>query len=70
MARQTDPRAARLLPLPSVQEAKVNGDEVIIVATRYELGSGVGLRLEGTRRESTLGGAQHSVGVRGRLRFR
>ena len=37
---------------------------------RYELGAGVGLRLEGTRRESTLGEAQHSVGVRGRLQFR
>jgi len=37
---------------------------------RYELGSGVGLRLEGTRRESGLGGAQHSVGVRGRIRLR
>ena len=37
---------------------------------RYELGAGVGLRLEGTRRESGLGGAKHSVGVRGRLRFR
>ena len=37
---------------------------------RYELGSGVGLRLEGTRRESALGGAQHSVGVRGRIRLR
>ena len=37
---------------------------------RYELGSGVGLRLEGTRRESTLGAPQHTVGVRGRLRFR
>ena len=34
------------------------------------LGAGVGLRLEGTRRESTLGEAQHSVGVRGRLQFR
>jgi titin len=37
---------------------------------RYELGAGVGLRLEGTRREGGLGAAQHSVGVRGRLRFR
>ncbi|MYD94993.1 MAG: hypothetical protein F4Y02_15160 [Chloroflexi bacterium] len=37
---------------------------------RYELGSGVGLRLEGTRRESGLGGARHSVGVRGRIRLR
>ncbi|MDE0473903.1 MAG: hypothetical protein OXI50_05060, partial [Gammaproteobacteria bacterium] len=37
---------------------------------RYELGSGVGLRLEGTRRESGLGGARHSVGVRGRIKLR
>ena len=37
---------------------------------RYELGAGVGLRLEGTRRESGLAGAQHSVGVRGRIRLR
>ncbi|MCZ0933809.1 MAG: fibronectin type III domain-containing protein [Gemmatimonadetes bacterium] len=37
---------------------------------RYELGSGVGLRLEGTRREGTLGAPQHSVGVRGRMRLR
>ena len=37
---------------------------------RYELGAGVGLRLEGTRRESGLGGARHSVGVRGRIRLR
>ncbi|MDE2804222.1 MAG: fibronectin type III domain-containing protein [Gemmatimonadota bacterium] len=37
---------------------------------RYDLGSGVGLRLEGTRRESSLGAPQHTVGVRGRLQFR
>ena len=37
---------------------------------RYELGSGVGLRLEGTRRESGLGGARHAMGFRGRLRLR
>ncbi len=37
---------------------------------RYDLGAGVGLRLEGTRRESGLGGARHSVGVRGRIRLR
>ncbi|MDE2806747.1 MAG: fibronectin type III domain-containing protein [Gemmatimonadota bacterium] len=37
---------------------------------RYDLGADVGLRLEGTRRESGLGGARHSVGVRGRIRFR
>ena len=37
---------------------------------RYDLGSGLGLRLEGTRRESALGAAEHSVGIRGRVRFR
>ena len=37
---------------------------------RYDLGPGVGLRLEGTRRESGFGGARHSVGVRGRIQFR
>ncbi len=37
---------------------------------RYDLGSGLGLRLEGTRREGALGGAEHTVGIRGRLRFR
>ncbi len=37
---------------------------------RYDLGSGLGLRIEGTRREGALGGAKHSVGIRGRLRFR
>ena len=37
---------------------------------RYELGSGMGLRIEGTRRESTLGAPRHTLGVRGRLRFR
>ncbi|MCY4645540.1 MAG: fibronectin type III domain-containing protein [Gammaproteobacteria bacterium] len=36
---------------------------------RYDLGSGVGLRLEGTRRESGLSGAQHSVRVRGRIKL-
>ena len=37
---------------------------------RYNLGSGLSLRIEGTRRESALGAAEHSVGIRGRLRFR
>ena len=37
---------------------------------RYDLGAGVGLRFEGTRRESGLGGAQHTVGVRGRVKLR
>jgi len=46
------------------------GTRAFSSGVRYELGSGVGLRLEGTRRESTLGAPQHSVGVRGRLQFR
>ena len=37
---------------------------------RYDPGADVGLRLEGTRRESGLGGARHSVGVRGRIKLR
>ncbi len=36
---------------------------------RYNLGSGLGLRIEGTRRERARGAAEHSVGIRGRLRF-
>ena len=45
------------------------GTRAFSSGVRYELGSGVGLRFEGTRRESGLGGAQHSVGVRGRIRL-
>ena len=37
---------------------------------RYDLGSGLALRVEGTRREGTLLGAEHTVGIRGRLRLR
>ena len=37
---------------------------------RYDLGAGVGVRLEGTRRESAFGAAQHSVGIRGRIKLR
>ena len=37
---------------------------------RYDLGSGLGLRIEGTRREGVLGGAEHTVGIRGRVRLR
>ena len=46
------------------------GTRAFSSGVRYELGSGVGLRLEGTRRENTLGAPQHTVGVRGRLQFR
>ena len=46
------------------------GTRAFSSGVRYELGSGVGLRFEGTRRESGLGAPQHTVGVRGRLQFR
>ena len=36
---------------------------------RYELGRGLGLRVEATRRESHYGPPQHTIGVRGRLHF-
>ena len=45
------------------------GTRAFSSGVRYELGAGVGLRLEGTRRESTLGAPQHTVGVRGRIRL-
>ena len=54
-AASTSPRAARR---PSAAACATN------------VGSGLGLRIEGTRRESALGAAEHSVGFRGRLRFR
>ena len=37
---------------------------------RYDLGSGLGLRIEGTRREGVLGAAEHTIGIRGRVRLR
>ena len=37
---------------------------------RYDLGSGLGLRLEATRRESTLRSPSHTVGIRGRMKLR
>ena len=37
---------------------------------RYDLGSGLGLRLEATRRESMLRSPSHTVGIRGRMRLR
>lgn len=36
---------------------------------RYDLGSGLGLRVELTRREGAFGPPEHAVGVRGRLRM-
>ncbi|MCY4648255.1 MAG: fibronectin type III domain-containing protein [Gammaproteobacteria bacterium] len=47
-----------------------SGTRAFSSGVRYDLGAGVGLRLEGTRRESALGAAQHTVGIRGRLRVR
>ena len=47
-----------------------NGVRAFSSGVRYDLGSGLGLRIEGTRRESALGAAEHSVGIRGRVRFR
>ena len=47
-----------------------NGVRAFSGGVRYDLGAGLGLRLEGTRRESALGAAEHSVGIRGRVRFR
>lgn len=36
---------------------------------RYELGRGMGLRMEATRREGPFGPPRHSLGIRGRLLF-
>lgn len=36
---------------------------------RYDLGRGMGLRVEATRREGFFGPPQHTIGLRGRLRF-
>ena len=47
-----------------------SGTRAFSSGLRYDLGSGLGLRIEGTRRESALGAAEHSVGIRGRVRFR
>ena len=46
-----------------------NGARAFSGGLRYQLGSGMGLRIEGTRRESTLGAAHHTFGIRGRLRL-
>ena len=37
---------------------------------RYDLGAGLGLRLEATRRETTLRSPSHTVGIRGRIRLK
>ena len=41
------------------------GTRAFSSGVRYELGAGVGPRLEGTRRESTFGAPQHTVGSAG-----
>ena len=46
------------------------GTRALSSGMRYDLGAGVGVRLEGTRRESGLASAKHSVGIRGRISFR
>ena len=47
-----------------------DGHRAFSSGLKYDLGRGLGLRIEGTRRESALGGPRHSVGVRGMVRFR
>ena len=47
-----------------------NGVRAFSSGVRYDLGAGLGLRLEGTRRESGFGAAEHSVGIRGRIQLR
>ena len=47
-----------------------SGASAFSTGLRYDLGSGLGLRIEGTRRESLLGADEHTVGIRGRLRLR
>ncbi len=46
------------------------GAKAFSSGVRYDLGSGLGLRVEGTRREGAFGAAAHTVGVRGRLLLR
>jgi len=47
-----------------------SGTRAFSSGLRYDLGSGLGLRIEGTRRESGFGAPRHTVGIRGRLRLR
>ena len=46
------------------------GAKAFSSGVRYDLGAGLGLRVEGTRREGAFGAAAHTVGVRGRLLLR
>lgn len=45
------------------------GSRAFSSGLRYEVGPGMGLRLEATRRERSFGSPEHTVGVRGRLLF-
>ena len=45
------------------------GSRAFSSGMRYEVGRGMGLRLEATRRERSTGPPEHTVGLRGRLRF-
>ena len=46
------------------------GTRAFSSGVRYDLGAGLGLRIEGTRREGAFGAAEHTVGVRGRVQLR
>ena len=46
------------------------GTRAFTSGVRYDLGAGLGLRIEGTRREGAFGAAAHTVGVRGRVQLR
>jgi hypothetical protein len=47
-----------------------SGMRALSSGVRYDLGAGAGLRLEGVRRDSGLGGVRHSLGIRGRIKLR
>ena len=46
------------------------GDRAYSGGVRYELGHGLGLRMEVTRREGAIGPPEHAIGLRGRLHLR
>ena len=46
------------------------GTRAFTSGVRYDLGAGLGLRIEGTRREGAFGATEHTVGVRGRVQLR
>ena len=47
-----------------------SGARAFSTGLRYDLGSALGIRIEGTRLESVLGAAEHTLGIRGRVRLR